>query len=72
VEKEPAYTWYQSLEDLNIDFTLPEGTTKNDIVYELKSNSITLSVRDGENLLSGKLEGVIDRNSSTWTIEGRK
>ncbi|XP_064640690.1 nudC domain-containing protein 1-like [Lineus longissimus] len=70
--KEPAYTWYQSLEDLNIDFTLPEGVGKTDIVYELKADYMRLSLLGGDNLLSGKLHAVIDRSSSTWTIEGRR
>ncbi|WAR13499.1 NUDC1-like protein [Mya arenaria] len=66
------YTWHQDAEEINIQFTLPEGIESKDIYMTLTFNHIDLGVKNKAELLKGDLCGEIDKEGSTWTKEGRR
>lgn len=63
-----AYKWSQDNEDVTLKFEVPDGTTKESIVCEIKTDSI--SIRIGEDiLLSGMLFAKVKSEESTWTLD---
>jgi len=67
----PPFFWHQNVEDVLIWAVLPEGCSKRDIKVVLKPREISLEIR-GERVFSGQLWNVLDTDSMTWTIQGRK
>lgn len=63
-----AYKWSQDNEDVTLKFEVPDGTTKESIVCEIKTDS--MSIRIGEDiLLSGMLFAKVKSEESTWTLD---
>lgn len=71
-EPPPAYTWYQTAEDLSVQFTLPEGIENKDVYLSIAHNHIDFGVKNKSELLKGTLCGEVDKDASTWTVEGRR
>ncbi|CAG2211176.1 unnamed protein product [Mytilus edulis] len=65
----PEYTWNQNAEDVNIQFTVPEGTKKSDIYMTLTHNKVNFGIKNGKVLLEGMLHGFVDVDGSTWIME---
>ncbi|XP_052232848.1 nudC domain-containing protein 1-like [Dreissena polymorpha] len=73
VIKPPDYTWYQTDEDVNVQFTVPEGVSNKDIYMTLTFNHVEFGVKNrAPELLVGDLCGEVDVEGSTWTMEGRR
>ncbi|VDD87361.1 unnamed protein product [Enterobius vermicularis] len=70
-KKDAAYIWSQTSEDVTVLFKFPEKIVKDDISLTLDATSIHL-VHKGSDLLNGKLGGVVDISSSTFTTDGGK
>ncbi|XP_013381383.1 nudC domain-containing protein 1 isoform X2 [Lingula anatina] len=70
-KKAPAYTWFQSMEDLTVHFTLPENTNKKDLDAALSHNYIKIRLQS-QVLLEGNFQQNIDIEGSAWYIEGRR
>lgn len=63
-----TYKWSQDNEDVTLKFEVPDGTTKESIVCEIKTDS--MSIRIGEDiLLSGTLFAKVKSEESTWTLD---
>ncbi|KAJ1127887.1 hypothetical protein NDU88_006280 [Pleurodeles waltl] len=71
----PCYTpwgfWYQTMEEVFIEVTVPGGTTAKDIQCQIDSRRLSLTVR-GKDILKGKLFGCTVADEGTWTLEDRK
>ena len=64
----PVYRWSQDNEDVTVRFQLPDGTSKEKIACEIKTDSLDLCV--GEDvLLSGPLFAKVNSEESTWTFD---
>lgn len=63
-----AYKWSQDNEDVTLKFEVPDGTTKESIVCDIKTDS--MSILMGEDiLLSGTLFAKVKSEESTWTLD---
>ncbi|KAH3778268.1 hypothetical protein DPMN_179723 [Dreissena polymorpha] len=62
----PDYTWYQTDEDVNVQFTVPEGVSNKDIYMTLTFNHVEFGVKNRAPEL------LVDVEGSTWTMEGRR
>lgn len=68
----PEYTWMQNAESVTVHFLLPEGTPKESIYITLQSDYIDVGFKNGNKLLSGQLDHLIDTQESTWTLNDNK
>lgn len=68
----PEYTWLQTTDSVSVNFTLPEGTAKEDIYMTLHQHYMDVGIKNGQVLLSGDLHAGVEVESSTWTIETNK
>ncbi|KAH7694994.1 NudC domain-containing protein 1, partial [Aphelenchoides avenae] len=64
----PIYVWTQDAEELSASFRLEEDVTRSDIDFSVLADTLTLKVK-GKTLLSGKLEGMVHVDTSTWTLD---
>ncbi|XP_062846849.1 nudC domain-containing protein 1 [Trichomycterus rosablanca] len=69
---DPIYFWQQTEEDITVCIRLPEHTIKDDILFKLSVDSVSVGVKDYEPLLKGQLFAPVDPESSTWTIKDDK
>ena len=68
----PAYTFTQTLEDITVQFTIPENKNKADVIYKLKHNHVSLEIKNSGVLLQGDLHAHVDAEASTWTLNGQR
>jgi len=71
-ETPPAYTWYQTADDISVQFTLPEGVGNKDVYLSFAHGGIDFGVKNKAELLKGQLCGEVDREGCTWTVEDRR
>lgn len=70
-DKKPVYVWSQDAEEINVIFALNEPINRSDVVYNLTSQEVDVEIK-GVKVLSGKLEGMVHLDSSTWTISDNR
>ncbi|XP_022082345.1 nudC domain-containing protein 1-like [Acanthaster planci] len=68
----PQYTWTQTDDDVTLVFILPPSTPKSAVNLTLTPDTMQLSVKNGDELLSGALYRAVDVQLCTWTLENRK
>lgn len=64
----PPYIWSQTTEEVTLSFLIGKDVTKKDIVFSLAGAKIEIKLIDGTTLLSGNLEGRIDKDGCSWTL----
>ncbi|XP_066531985.1 nudC domain-containing protein 1 isoform X2 [Hoplias malabaricus] len=69
---DPIYFWQQTEEDLTVCVRLPEGTSKDDICFNLSADGMSVGVRGYAPLLQGQLFAPVDPQASVWTITDNK
>ncbi|KAI6226876.1 NudC domain-containing protein 1 [Aphelenchoides besseyi] len=67
VDSKPIYVWTQDAEEITVTFASAEPISRKDVNYQLTSDTVSVSIK-GIELLSGKLEGAVHLDSSTWSI----
>jgi len=67
-EAKPVYSWLQENDSIIISFELLPATAKSDIEFDLKTDSLTVGLKDRGVLLSGDLYGKVDVDGSSWFI----
>lgn len=67
----PWGKWSQTVEDVNIEINLEQGTKGKEVSVKLTTTSLDCSVR-GNQIIKGNLCHRINTDESTWTIEDRK
>ena len=70
-ETPPPFYWLQGVEDMAVWVMLPKDTHKKEIKVSLKPSQMSIKIKN-ETVLDGKLWGVIDSDSMTWTIDTKK
>uniref|UniRef100_H3AMR4 NudC domain-containing protein 1 n=1 Tax=Latimeria chalumnae TaxID=7897 RepID=H3AMR4_LATCH len=70
--KYPIYYWQQTTEDLTITVRLPEGTTKENIQFQLSPDRIKVGIKGQTPLLKGQLYSIVDHENSTWIMKENK
>merc|ERR1711933_66435 len=65
-----GYRWTENEEEMEVCFLLPTGTAKGDVRCELRMSQIEVGLANSTTLLSGKLMGRIDVDSSAWIFDG--
>ena len=72
-DKAPPFYWFQGVEDMVVWVPLPgdEPWGKRDIKVALKPKELAVTLR-GEKVLGGELWNVLDSDTMTWTIQGKK
>lgn len=68
----PDYTWYQTSQDISIQFTVPEDIQSKDIYLTLSGTRIDFGVKNQAELLKGDLCGEVDTEGCIWTMEGKR
>lgn len=71
-KKEPLYIWQQTAEDVTLTFPLPDGITKEHIKIHFSPDHISMSLKEQEPFLKGKLYSAIDHESSTWIVKDER
>jgi len=64
----PPYVWSQTTEEVTLSFLVGKEVTKRDICFSLAGSKIEIRLADGKTLLSGDLEGKIDKDGCSWTL----
>ncbi|XP_046394213.1 nudC domain-containing protein 2-like isoform X2 [Ischnura elegans] len=64
----PWGRWWQTVQEVNIEVTIPLGTRSKDIKVKLVSNEIECTVLN-QLIFKGKLFGVVRSDEMIWTIE---
>ena len=57
---EMAYCWSQTAEDVTVRFELPDGSKKSDCSCEIKTESLSVALMNGQTLLQGQLFAKVD------------
>lgn len=70
-DEPPKFFWMQGVEDIVIWLRLPININKREIKVTFKPSYMSILIRN-ERKLDGKLWGVIDSDSLTWTIDAGK
>ncbi|CAG7728546.1 unnamed protein product [Allacma fusca] len=60
--------WWQTLEDVQIEVDLPEGTRAKQLKVDIRPSFIELRLQD-KDVFKGPLFGIVHADESTWTIE---
>ena len=68
----PDHTWLQTKEDVTVQFTVPENTTKANIYLTLSTDHIDFGIKNSAPLLKGPLHESVDVDGCTWTIDGQR
>lgn len=73
----PKYRWTQTLEETTVLLAIPSGTRGKDLSVVLKPSSISVKMKkalageaEPRTLLEGPLSSKIQRDESTWSLEG--
>uniref|UniRef100_A0A3P8Y0V0 NudC domain-containing protein 1 n=1 Tax=Esox lucius TaxID=8010 RepID=A0A3P8Y0V0_ESOLU len=69
---DPIYFWQQTMEDITVSVRMPEGITKDDVLFKLSIHSVSLGVRGFTPLLEGQLHAPVDPEASAWIIKDDK
>jgi len=64
----PPYIWSQTTDDVTLSFLVGNEVTKKEVNFSLAGSKIEISLKDGKTLLSGNLEGRIDKDGCSWTL----
>ncbi|CAN0276627.1 unnamed protein product [Lampetra planeri] len=67
----PWGRWYQTLEEVVLEVSVPVGTPPREVRCELAPRTLLVKVV-GTNLIQGKLWGSVISDESTWTLEDRR
>ncbi|XP_014666145.1 PREDICTED: nudC domain-containing protein 1-like [Priapulus caudatus] len=71
-EKHPLYTWSQTDDEVNVQFTVPERCGKADLDVRLSMSAFHFGLKNSTAFLSGDLQAPIKVDESTWTIDGQR
>lgn len=63
--------WWQTLEEIYLEFDLPEGVTARQITCQIRASSLKVTAL-GKEYLDGELGGKVRVEESTWTLEDRQ
>ncbi|CAL1532370.1 unnamed protein product, partial [Lymnaea stagnalis] len=66
------YTWSQTINDLTVHLTIPEGLTKANLHVDIAGNKMEVSVKNGINMIQGDLHARVEVDACTWTLDGRR
>lgn len=69
---EPIYFWQQTAEDVTVRLRMPEGITKDDVVWRLTADSVSVGIQGFAPLLEGQLHAAVDPEASAWLIKDDK
>ena len=64
------YEWEQSPEDVTLFVNVPAGIKARDVTCTIHAQSIRVSCGEQPALVEGALEGAVDVDGSSWTMEG--
>uniref|UniRef100_A0A3Q3W1H9 CS domain-containing protein n=1 Tax=Mola mola TaxID=94237 RepID=A0A3Q3W1H9_MOLML len=68
--KTPWGSWYQTMEEVFIEVSVPHGTSAKEVKCRLGSRDIELQVK-GQEMFKGKLFGTTVSDEATWTLEDK-
>ncbi|KAL0962612.1 hypothetical protein UPYG_G00342610 [Umbra pygmaea] len=69
---DPIYFWQQTTEDITLSVRMPEGTTKDDVLFKLTIDTLSVGVKGSSLLLDGQLHAPVDPEASAWIIKDDK
>ncbi|CAB1345701.1 unnamed protein product [Coregonus sp. 'balchen'] len=69
---DPIYFWQQTIEDITVSVRMPEGITKDDVLFKLSMESVSVGVQGFAPLLEGQLHAPVDPEASAWIIKDEK
>ncbi|XP_018605755.2 nudC domain-containing protein 1 [Scleropages formosus] len=69
---DPIYFWQQTAEDITVSIRLPEGTTKDGVMFQLSADHIMVGVQNYSPLIEGQLHSLVDPEASTWILKDNK
>ncbi|XP_032831739.1 nudC domain-containing protein 2 isoform X2 [Petromyzon marinus] len=67
----PWGRWYQTLEEVVLEVSVPVGTPPREVRCELAPRTLLVKVV-GTTIIQGKLWGTVISEESTWTLEDRR
>ncbi|XP_045549566.1 nudC domain-containing protein 1 isoform X1 [Salmo salar] len=69
---DPIYFWQQTIEDITVSVRMPEGITKDDVLFKLSMENVSVGVQGFAPLLEGQLHAPVDPEASAWIIKDEK
>eukprot|EP00211_Chloroparvula_japonica_P007797 CAMPEP_0119122068 /NCGR_PEP_ID=MMETSP1310-20130426/2442_1 /TAXON_ID=464262 /ORGANISM="Genus nov. species nov., Strain RCC2339" /LENGTH=314 /DNA_ID=CAMNT_0007111675 /DNA_START=77 /DNA_END=1021 /DNA_ORIENTATION=+ len=69
--KTEKYEWTQTLQEVDLRISLPEGTRGRDVDVEVKKQSITVTLK-GKTVIAGQLHKAVHTGDPMWSVEDRK
>ncbi|XP_037119829.1 nudC domain-containing protein 1 [Syngnathus acus] len=73
VEKpDPVYFWQQTSDDITASVRLPEGVSKDAVLFRLTADTLSVGVQGSPPLLEGQLYASVDPEASAWTLRDGK
>ena len=63
--------WWQTLEEIFLEFDLPSGVTPRQITCNIRPSNLKVTALD-KVFLNGALTGKVRAEESTWTLEDRR
>lgn len=64
-----AYTWRQTLHEVNVDIWLPPNFNKKELTVNLKSETVFVGLKGQKPILDAKWPEEINSEDSIWTLE---
>eukprot|EP01006_Ploeotia_vitrea_P015389 TRINITY_DN43962_c0_g1_i1.p1 TRINITY_DN43962_c0_g1~~TRINITY_DN43962_c0_g1_i1.p1 ORF type:complete len:147 (+),score=12.62 TRINITY_DN43962_c0_g1_i1:34-441(+) len=61
--------WTQEEDSLTVHIPLPEGTTKKDVVVNVKRTNISVGVKGSDPILCGELAHECSTDETMWVLE---
>ncbi|XP_049606758.1 nudC domain-containing protein 1 isoform X1 [Syngnathus scovelli] len=73
VEKpDPVYFWQQTSDDITANVRLPEGVSKDAVLFRLTADTLSVGVQGSPPLLEGQLYASVDPEASAWILRDDK
>ncbi|KAM4630154.1 nudC domain-containing protein 1 [Polymixia lowei] len=66
---DPIYFWQQTAEDITVSVRMPEGITKDQVLFRLTGDRLRVGVQGFPPLLEGQLHAPVDPEASAWIIK---
>ena len=62
------HVWEEGAETMDVEVSIPEGTTKTDLLVEINHSDLKVALRNGKIIIEGPLHGRVSPNDCMWAI----
>eukprot|EP00164_Ancoracysta_twista_P010919 GFYU01016638.1.p1 GENE.GFYU01016638.1~~GFYU01016638.1.p1 ORF type:complete len:273 (-),score=79.66 GFYU01016638.1:76-894(-) len=70
--EEETYKWTQTIDDVDIQITLPIKVKGRDVICDIAKQKISVGLKGHDKILEGELANEVRTDESTWSLEDGK